>query len=441
MMKTIRRLGPHSSLAAEVHANLYGQVLAIEETHLNAYLTHVFANQEMLAAGPSMVSSSPIVSESGVAVLNISGPLLAREVGFCSPLSYDAIRGSIETALEDPRVNQIVLRMDTPGGHASGAFELAEFIFESRGKKPIVAAVDPLAASAGYLIAASADRVYLGPTGQVGSIGTAWMHESIAGMNEQMGREVTTVYFGAHKVDGNRNFPLSEQARARAQSEVDQLGNEFVAAVARYRGLTPDAVAATEALVYRGQEAINLGLADELADFDTVLENAMPKEQSVTLGTGAPSVSAEADPNQPIAATEPTTEPQQPAAPAAPAAMDAGSVLNAVVQAGFAEQTAVQLVTQEWQLESLTAKLAELTELREHFGSLGLDADSVVAAYLRSPVEGFRMAMSSREEDLDPDISNTPPAPRTEEEIAEERSTAMWDKAQTAESSDSKIWG
>jgi ClpP class serine protease len=88
----------------------------------------------------------------------------------------------------------------------------------------------------------------------------------------------TFVHAGAAKVDGNPHQPLSDSARATLQADVDALYGKFTTLVAERRRLSPEAIRATEAAVYRGDQAVAAGLADKvgtlrvaLADLGAVL--------------------------------------------------------------------------------------------------------------------------------------------------------------------------
>ena len=207
-----------------------------------------------------------------VAVLDIAGPLVSRPAGFCSPLSYGEIREAFDAALNDESVGHIVLRIDSPGGEVAGLFDLADHIYKAREQKPITAVVDDMAASAAYAIASSASHVLVSRTGVVGSVGVVSYHIDQSGLNERMGVKVEYIYAGERKVDGNPHEPLSDEARARFQAEVDDLYEMFVQLVARNRNLDMEAVRATEAGTFRGVKAVSAGFADAVVPFAEAMD-------------------------------------------------------------------------------------------------------------------------------------------------------------------------
>jgi len=209
-----------------------------------------------------------------IAVVNISGGLVSRPTPGASgpgPVSYAALRDTFDELLEDDGVDAIVLRLDSPGGMASGCFDLVDRIFEARGTKPVHALIDDYAYSAAYAIASACDEIWVSRTGAVGSIGVVAFHYDWSGNNEQAGVKVTPIYAGARKVDLNPNFPLSEEALAEAQKDIDMLYGLFVTTVARNRGLSEEAVRSTDAGTFRAQAAIDAGLATQLGTWDTMI--------------------------------------------------------------------------------------------------------------------------------------------------------------------------
>lgn len=227
-------------------------------------------------------------SQDGVAFIPIVGSLANRGayIGASSGVvSYEGIGAQLRQAADDPSIHSIILDEDTPGGEATGMFRVAALVREIRKTKCVVAYVDDMAASAGYGIASQAHEIVISPTSIVGSIGVVLMHLDRSGEMEKAGRKVTLIHAGANKVDGHPFAPLSEQVKADLQREVMAFYQQFVDAVVAGRpGLTPDAVRATEARTYIGQEAIDRGLADRIASIDAVVEDLRSKRAPQSRG-------------------------------------------------------------------------------------------------------------------------------------------------------------
>jgi ClpP class serine protease len=141
-------------------------------------------------------------------------------------------------------------------------------IYAARGRKPIWAILDEHAYSSAYAIASAADRIIVPRTGGVGSIGVIALFADISKMLQAGGITVNVIQFGARKADGVEVIPFSPEARERFQSDVNTLGELFVATVARNRGIKPDLVRATEADAFMGAEGVRLKLADAVASPD-----------------------------------------------------------------------------------------------------------------------------------------------------------------------------
>ena len=224
----------------------------------------------------------------GIAVLPVLGTLVRRAsyIGAASGLtSYHDIEAMAEAAFADPEVRAVLLEIDSSGGEAGGVFDLAQHLRQlaQTSGKPLWAIADEAALSAAYAIAAAADRLWLTRTAEVGSIGVVAVHvdESVADI--KAGLNYTFLHAGAHKVDGHPHAPLPAPVAADIQTDIEQLHDQFIALVAGFRRLTPEVVRATEARVYRGEAAIQAGLADQLG---TTREALTALQRQLALSAG-----------------------------------------------------------------------------------------------------------------------------------------------------------
>lgn len=203
----------------------------------------------------------------GVQVIPVHGLLVSRSahLNVCETMtSYETLRSQLRQAVADPLVERIVLDIDSPGGSATGAFELAADLRAMSLQKTITGIVNFSAYSGGYLIGAACSELVLSRTSGLGSIGVIAKHLDRSAMLEQAGIKVTTVYAGAHKNDLSSTEPLTEQSMKFLTDLVNGGYEMFTGAVAEYRGMNVADVRATEAGVFSGQAAINAGLADRL---------------------------------------------------------------------------------------------------------------------------------------------------------------------------------
>lgn len=226
---------------------------------------------EKLARGSADECDVPgmyTIANGRVAVIPVHGLLMARRghiTQACTELnSYERIHDRLLRAMNSTVVEEVVLDFNTGGGMAVGCKEMADAIFELRAQKPITAIVNHGAYSAGYFMASACSKVLVSATSGVGSIGVIMEHMEMSKLEETMGLKFTTLYRGDHKNDGSPHEPITEQALAELNSRLDATYKMFVESVAKYRNLDVQAVMDTQARCFGAEEAISLGLADEL---------------------------------------------------------------------------------------------------------------------------------------------------------------------------------
>lgn len=230
----------------------------------------------------------------GIAVLPVSGTLVSRTRAlqpYSGMTGYNGIIARLQQAASDPMVDGILLDMDTPGGMVAGAFDCADIIARVRDIKPVWALANDMNCSAGQLLASAASRRLVTQTARTGSIGVMMAHSNYGAALEKQGVEITLIYSGSHKVDGNPYSHLPDDVRETLQSRMDATRQMFAQKVSAYTGLSVQAVLDTEAAVYSGQEAIDAGLADELVnstDAITVMRDALDARKSRLSGGRMP---------------------------------------------------------------------------------------------------------------------------------------------------------
>lgn len=216
------------------------------------------------------------VRNGATAVLPVYGVLMQR-VDMLSEMSggtsTDRIARNFRQLVADPNVGTIVLDVDSPGGGVYGIAELAEEVFKARESKRIIAHANSMAASGAYWLASAADEFVVTPGGEVGSIGIYMVHEDWSGFYEQAGVSPTLIKYGDHKAEGIDFEPLTDDTRDYFQKRVNEYGEMFVNAVAKYRGTTTANVKANfgQGRVFGAKEAVKLGMADRVEAFQETL--------------------------------------------------------------------------------------------------------------------------------------------------------------------------
>jgi signal peptide peptidase SppA len=308
----------------------------------------------------------PFIYSDGLAIIPIHGALLNRFGGSWGFVTgYNAIRRQMNAALEDDDVKLLVFDVDSPGGETAGCFELAEEMRASREIKPSIAVVDALSASAGYALASAATRMVATPSSKIGSIGVYIMHVDFSGNLEQAGIQITYIEApkGGMKTAGSAYRKLDKRAAEYLQAFVDASYEDFVAMVAANRGLDDAAIRETEARVFRADEALALGLIDEVktpseavSTFVAELADDEPsEEEDEEMTTKTPAAPAAA---APAAAPEVASAPDAAAIQAAVTAdRERCGAIKALPEAAKLPKLADQLALAGYTVEEATACL------------------------------------------------------------------------------------
>lgn len=297
---------------------------------------------ESFGLAPQPKQAKPFAFSNGIAVIPIQGTLLNRfsaSYGFVT--GYNFIARQLAQAMADDEVKAIIYDVNSYGGEAAGCFELAAVIREANATKPSISVVDSNAYSAGYALASAAGKMYVTPSGGVGSIGVVAMHMSFEKMLNEMGLKVTFIQFGAHKTDGNPYEDLSADAKANIQASVNKSGEAFVSLVADNRNIDKAKVKATEAKTYRADEALSLGLIDAIATPQAAAQVLFDELSGSTSET----VSKDDAMSQQTAAQPGATDQANTEAAAAQAAQQAAATATAANDARVAERARVKGIT------------------------------------------------------------------------------------------------
>ena len=372
-------------------SRLYGTPLLIARPKLEIILGVVarkLAGDALATPPPTNVDAGMaggLQFQDGIAILPVLGTLVRRSsyIGAASGLtSYHDIEAMAEAAFADPMVRAVLLEIDSSGGEAGGVFDLAQRLraLSQTSGKPLWAIADEAALSAAYAIAAAADRLWLTRTAEVGSIGVVAVHVDESVADAKAGLNYTFLHAGAHKVDGHPHAPLSAPVAADIQADIEQLHTQFIALVAGFRRLTPEAIRDTEARVYRGEAALQAGLADQIgtrAEAITALQRqlAMSAGRSLVNKAAALSASRTTSSPQEISMNDhnlvtPVDDTQENATPStAPTSTQSPQTPPPVDEAAITAQVE----------QRLRRQLAELTEIAAQAKRLGVTVDPAQA--------------------------------------------------------------
>ncbi len=251
-------------------AQLADVVTAFLENKIRgSHIEHDLTSKQVSAGSVETIPLGSPEQGANLAIVPVHGILVPRRFsmsGACEEvMSYELLRSQLTKALNDEAVTEIILDINSGGGNAQGAFEIAEFIYQSRDIKPIRAVINFNAFSGAYLIASACTEIIVSDTSGVGSIGVYTKRLDVTKYYEDQGVKSHTFFRGATKVYFHPDMALSDEERTHIEGNIEQTYQKFVNAVARYRDLSVEAVIATEADCFEGQKGIDIGLADRLS--------------------------------------------------------------------------------------------------------------------------------------------------------------------------------
>ena len=206
------------------------------------------------------------------------------EIAPDSNAGAEALVGALKSAFEDDAAQAIVLRIDSPGGSPVQAGIVNDEIrrLKALHKKNVYAVVDDMCASGAYYIAVAADEIFVDKASLVGSIGVLMDGFGFVGLMDKLGIERRLLTAGANKGMLDPFSPQNERQRAYAQAMIDQIHQQFIAAVRKGRGErlkeTPETFSG---LFWDGEEAVKMGLADRFGNLDYVAREVVHAEEIV----------------------------------------------------------------------------------------------------------------------------------------------------------------
>ena len=195
----------------------------------------------------------------------LSGDRIAR-VTIDGTITTDPTRLRVLADLaKDDTVKAVLLVINSPGGTTAGGEELYEALGKLRAKKPVVAYVKELGASAAYMTAIAADRIFARRLSLVGSIGVLFQTYNAGKLFDTIGIGSDKVASGPLKAEPAIDHPMTPEVRASLQSLVDDSFSWFVDIVAERRGLSrAEVLPLADGRILTGNQGIAAKLIDEV---------------------------------------------------------------------------------------------------------------------------------------------------------------------------------
>ncbi len=262
------------------------------------FLSYPESTRELVAIVLLLLFLPAVVKVSGSIARSVAPPYNVAEVGVVGPItrssdssplsrapvgaSANAIVEQIERANADAGVEALLVRLNTPGGEIVPSEDIKLAIEKFDG--PTIAYTTDTCASGGYEIASGCDEIWARNGSLVGSIGVIGSRVTAAELADRLGLEYEQLTAGEYKDAGVPLRDLEEHERAYLQGIIDDYYDQFVENIADRRALEPTEIRDTEARVYLGEEAAEIGLVDELGTREDVishLESRLEKPISV----------------------------------------------------------------------------------------------------------------------------------------------------------------
>ncbi|MDP8959075.1 MAG: signal peptide peptidase SppA [Actinomycetota bacterium] len=205
-------------------------------------------------------------------------------------MGSDTVTAALRSAIDDPKVEAILFRVDSPGGSyvASDAI-WRETLRAREAGKPVVVWMGNLAGSGGYFVAMAADHIIAEPATLTGSIGVVGGKLVTTGLWERVGLAWDEVHAGDHATMWSSQRDYSPGEWTRLQASLDRIYDDFIDKVAQGRELAREWVLEiAKGRVWSGEDALQLGLVDELGGMEAALRAAreaaaIPEREPVRL--------------------------------------------------------------------------------------------------------------------------------------------------------------
>ena len=226
-----------------------------------------------------MLEETTAPRDPGVGVIYIDGPIVAgkSENAFGNMAGSTTVRAALLEALDDSAIKAVVIRVNSPGGSALASDIMWKAAQKVSQRKPVIVSMGSVAASGGYYVSAPAKRIFAEATTLTGSIGVIGGKPIWTGLMEDTLGITTTEYYRGEAADlYSLNKPWDSKDLEKINRLMQEVYDQFKARIESTRGdrLKGDLEEMAGGRVYTGQQALELGLSDELGDLDDAIKYA-----------------------------------------------------------------------------------------------------------------------------------------------------------------------
>lgn len=208
----------------------------------------------------------------GVSVIRMEGTMVTGLESGADTIGSEVVGGELRDAADDPMIEAIVLRVNSPGGTPAAAQEIIRDLDYARTKKPVVVSMGDLATSAAYYVSVHADRIYANPDTFTAGVGVIWKFSDISRFNENEGFNISIIKSGSKKDMGSTSRPITDEEQAYAQKIVNDSFENFIGDVVSHRAIARSEI--EDGRVIRGADAIRLNIVDEIGNLNDAINGA-----------------------------------------------------------------------------------------------------------------------------------------------------------------------
>jgi len=220
------------------------------------------------------------INNGNIAMISIDGPL-QLDTGPTNPfgtkeLSVKDYIDALDRAEKDPNIKAILLKIDCPGGEVIASEKLARKVKEASKKKPVVAYIETIGASGGYMIIAPANYIVAEKHSLVGSIGVRMDILQYYGLMDKLGINATVIKAGKYKDIGSPYRPMTREERECLENMVNEIYMDFVRWVADNRNMSINkTLEIADGKIYLGNDAKKVGLVDYVGSEEDAINITM----------------------------------------------------------------------------------------------------------------------------------------------------------------------
>jgi protease-4 len=194
----------------------------------------------------------------------------------------ETVIAGLESAFEHEETAGVILEINSPGGSPVQAAYIYDEIIRLRKEHestPLYVVVSDIAASGGYFVAASADRIYVNKSSLIGSIGVRMDNFGFVELMNKLGIERRLLTAGDNKGLFDPFLPEDAGQKAHLQQMLNEVHQHFIDAVKQGRGERLSQQADLfSGLIWTGEKAIELGLVDEFGTTSSVARDVIKAE-------------------------------------------------------------------------------------------------------------------------------------------------------------------